>query len=276
MKDGEGFFQGVGGAKLYYQCWWSEKDPLAVLGIIHGFGEHSGRYMNVVTYLTFHGYKLYGFDHRGHGRSPGQRGHINHWGDYRGDVRAFLQMIIKQEPGRPMFLLGHSMGALIVLDYILRDPEGLRGAITSGAPIKLVVDKPWRVTLARLLSQILPRISFSIGLDKSALSRDPEVIKTYEEDPVVHGVATARWSTELFATIEWVKTHADEVRIPILMVHGEADRLSLSEGTCSFYEEVPFSDKELQIYPGGYHESHNDLDHERVTKDIRQWLERHL
>jgi alpha-beta hydrolase superfamily lysophospholipase len=185
-------------------------------------------------------------------------------------------MIIKQESGRPIFLLGHSMGALVVLDFILRNPERLRGAIISGAPMKPVVDKPWRVTLARLLSRILPRISFTVGLDKSALSRDSEVVKAYEEDPLVHGMATARWGTELFSTVEWVKAHADEVRIPILMVHGEADRLNLSEGTCSFYEKVTFPDKELQIYPGGYHEPHNDLDHERVTKDIQQWLERRL
>jgi len=276
VKRGEGFFQGVGDVQLYYQYWWPEKDARAILVIVHGFGEHSNRYTNVVNHLTSCSYGLYGFDIRGHGRSSGQRGHINDWGEYQGDLRAFLQMIIKQESDRPLFLLGHSMGGLIVLDYILRHPEGLRGAIISGALIKPTVNKPWRMTLARLVSRVLPRASFSVGLDKSVLSRDSEVIKAYDEDPLVHGVATARWGTELFATIEWVKTHADEVRIPILMVHGEADRLNSSEGTCRFYEKVAFPDRELRIYPGGYHEPHNDLDHERVIRDFEKWLRRHL
>jgi len=267
----------VGGLELYYQCWWPEEESQAILAIVHGFGEHSGRYMNVVNHLTSRGYAIYGFDHRGHGRSPGQRGHINEWEEYQEDVRAFLQMISEQESGRPIFLLGHSMGGLIALDYILHHPGGLRGAIISGAPIEPVGGaKPYLVTLARLLSRVWPRFSLSPGLDISAISRDPAVVKAYEEDPLVHGVATVRWGTELLSTIEWVKAHAEEVRIPILLIHGEADRLCSPNGSRSFFEKVTFPDKELLVYPGGYHEPHNDINYEQVMKDLEQWLEKHL
>lgn len=275
MKHSEGFFQGVAGLELYYQRWGPDKDHRAILAIIHGFGEHSGRYMNVVGHLTSRGYVVYGLDHRGHGRSHGQRGHIGEWGEYRGDVKAFLHMIMEQESGRPIFLLGHSMGALIALDYILRHPEGLRGAIISGAPMEPVVTKPYLLVLARLLSWICPRISFNVGLDKSALSRDPAVLKSYEEDPLVHGVATPRWAAEFFSTREWVKTHLANVRIPILIIHGEADRMNLSSGSRSLYEKVTSPDKQLEIYPRSYHRPHEDLDYKQVMKDLEQWLEKH-
>ncbi len=187
-----------------------------------------------------------------------------------------MHMIMEQESGIPIFLLGHSMGALIALDYILRHPEGLKGAIISGAPIEPVVTRPYLLVLARLLSWISPRISFTVGLDKSALSRDPAVLKSYAEDPLVHGVATPRWATEFFSTREWVNSHVAEVRIPILLIHGEADRLNLSRGSRRFYEKVTFPDKDLKIYPGSFHRPHDDLDHGQVVKDLEQWLEKHL
>lgn len=231
----------------------------------------------IVNHLTLHGYVVYGFDQRGHGRSSGQRGHINAWEEYRGDVKSFLNLIREQELNLPVFLLGHSMGALVVLDYLLRQPAGLRGAIISGAPIEPTgVTKPYLVALARILSWIWPHFSLPLGLDISALSRDPAVVKAYEADPLVHGVTTVRWGTEILATIEWVKANAAEVKIPILLIHGGADRLNSPHGSLSFFEKVAFPDKQLKVYPESFHESHNDLNHQQVINDIEQWLERHL
>ena len=277
MEHREGIFQGVGGLDLYYQCWGPGGERRAVLAIVHGFGEHSGRYMNIVNHLTLRSYVVYGFDQRGHGRSPGQRGHINAWEEYRGDIKSFLNLIGEQELNLPVFLLGHSMGALVALDYLIRQPAGLRGAIISGAPIEPTgAAKPFLVALARLLSRIWPHFSLPLGLDTSALSRDPAVVKAYEADPLVHGMTTVRWGTETLATIEWVKAHVAEVKIPILLIHGGADRLNSPNGSRSFFEKVAFSDKELKVYPGNFHEPHNDLDHQQVVNDIEQWLERHL
>jgi alpha-beta hydrolase superfamily lysophospholipase len=277
MDHSEGIFRGMDGLELSYQRWRRNGQPRGVLAIVHGFGEHSGRYMNIVNRLTGRGYVVYGFDQRGHGRSPGQRGHINCWEEYRGDLKAFLNMIGKQEPNLPLFLLGHSMGALVALDYLLCHPAALRGAIISGAPLEPAgVAKPYLVILARFLSRLWPRFSLPLKLDPSALSRDPAVVKAYETDRLVHGVATSRWGMESLATIERVKAQAAEVKVPMLLIHGGADRLNSPNGSRGFFENVNLCDKELKVYPGTYHEPHNDMDCEQVAKDIEQWLERHL
>jgi alpha-beta hydrolase superfamily lysophospholipase len=277
MGTREGFFKGVGSLDLYFHSWPAEGRSRAVLAIVHGFGEHCVRYPNVVNRLTPLGYEVYGFDLRGHGRSPGPRGHIDSWDEYRGDVKAFLQMVSSREPALPVFLLGHSMGALIVLDYLLHDPAGLRGAIVSGAPLEPVgVAKPFLVLLARVLSRVWPGFSFPLGLDPKGISRDPEVVKAYEADPLVHGKTTVRWGTEILKTIEWVKTHPAGVNIPILLIHGGSDPLNSPNGTRSFFEKVTFPDKEMKIYPESYHEAHNDLDYLQVMQDMALWSERHL
>jgi alpha-beta hydrolase superfamily lysophospholipase len=272
----EGYFGGVGSVDLYFQSWREEEKAKAILVVIYGFGEHCGRYLNLVNHLTPLGYGVYGFDLRGHGRSPGQRGHIQSWDEYRGDVRAFLQKVSSQEPTLPVFLLGHSMGALIALDYLLHDPARLRGAIISGAPLEPVgVAKPFLVLLARVLSRVWPRFSLPLGLDPKGISRDPDVVKAYQADPLVHGKTTVRWGTEILQTIEWVKAHAADVKIPILLIHGGSDPLNSPDGTRNFFDKVTFPDKEMKIYPGSYHEVHNDLDYGQVMKDMTQWLERH-
>jgi len=273
----EGYFGGVGSVDLYFQSWREEEKARAVLAVIHGFGEHCGRYLNVVNHLTPLGYGVYGFDLRGHGRSPGQRGHIQSWDEYRGDLRAFLQKVSPQEPTPPVFLLGHSMGALIALDYLLHNPAGLRGAIVSGAPLEPVgVAKPFLVLLARVLSRVWPRFSLPLGLDPKGISRDTDVVKAYEADPLVHGKTTVRWGTEILQTIEWVKAHAAQVSIPIFLIHGGSDPLNSPDGTSSFFEKITYPDKEMKIYPGSYHEVHNDLDYGQVIKDMAQWLEKHM
>ncbi len=122
MNHREGTFRGHGGLELYYQCWRPEGTPLAVLVLIHGFGEHSGRYMNVVNHLVPRGYAIWSFDHRGHGRSPGRRGFVRTWDEFREDIRLFLEMVRQQEGGLPVFLMGHSMGGLMVLEYALHHP----------------------------------------------------------------------------------------------------------------------------------------------------------
>jgi alpha-beta hydrolase superfamily lysophospholipase len=277
MEHEEGTFQGADGIELYYQSWRGDKETRAFLAIVHGFGEHSGRYANVVNHLTPQGYTVYGFDLRGHGRSPGQRGHINSWKEYREDVRAFLQMASQRASDLPLFMLGHSMGALIALDYLLHDPAGLRGAIISGAPLEPVgVAKPFLVMLARVLSRVWPRFSLPLGLDTKGISRNTAVVKAYEADPLVHGKTTVRWGTEILQTIDWVKDHAVEVRIPILLIHGGSDPLNSPNGTRSFFDKVTFPDKAMKIYPGSYHETHNDIDYGQVIKDMAQWLERHI
>ena len=277
MERSEGTFRGAGGIELYYQCWRPSGEAKAVVAIVHGVREYGGRYAPVADYLTAHGYAVYAFDQRGHGRSPGQRGHINAWEEYRGDAEAFLAMIGQQEPNLPVFLMGHSMGALVALDYLLAHPEGLRGAIISGAPLQPIgAPKPYQIVVARFLSRVRPRSSITSAFDGSAVSRDPEVVRAYDTDPLVFNKTSVRWGMEFLATIERVKPRATEVKIPILMIHGGADPIVSVDGSRNFFEKLGSPDKELKIYPGSYHEPHNDLDREQVVSDIGQWLDRHV
>jgi alpha-beta hydrolase superfamily lysophospholipase len=272
----EGTFKGDGGTELYDQRWRPDGAPRAALAVVHGFGEHSGRYGNLVNWFVPKGYAVYAFDMRGHGRSPGKRGHIDSYAQVRDDVQAFLNLVHQEEPGRPVFLLGHSQGGLTVLDYVLHDPSGLAGVVASGPVLCPPGVSPLLLQLSRLLSKVLPSLALEVGLDATALSRDPAVVDAYVNDPLVHGKATPRMGTELSATIEWTQTHAVDLALPCLIVHGGADRLCAPEASRAFFEKVTFADKERHEYDGYYHEVFNDAGKEKVLADVEAWLERHL
>lgn len=271
-----GHFSGWGGVDLYFQKWRQETSR-GTVGIVHGVGEHSSRYDNVVQHLASHGFVAYGYDLRGHGRSQGKRIHINHWSEYREDLHAFLELIREQEPKNPLFVYGHSMGALITLDYLVQKPRKLQGAILSGIPLEPAgIAKAHLVAVARMLSVIWPRFSMSLGLNHSALSRDPAVVKAYETDPLISERVSVRWGTESLATIARLKSRPASVVIPVLLIHGGADSLNLPLGARNLFESIPTPDKTLKIYPDRYHEAHNDLNYKEVLNDITQWLEQHL
>ena len=275
MEHRTGNFAASGGTELYYQCWLPDGEPRAILAIVHGIGEHSGRYQNVVDHLVPRGYGVYGFDHRGHGRSPGPRGHVDAWGDFVEDVDAFLRLVAAQQPGRPLFLLGHSLGGLIVLDYVLHYPDTVQGVIASGPALAQTGASPLLMALARIMSRIAPRLTLDTGLDATAISRDPAVVEAYKQDPLVHGKATARFGAEMDAAMKRTSSRAAELRLPLLILHGGEDRLVPAEASRDFFERVTFADKERHEYEGGYHESHNDIEKERVLADLADWLERH-
>lgn len=276
MQHTEGSFRGVDGLELYCQAWRPEAAPRAVLAVTHGFGEHSGRYKNVVDHFVPRGYAVYGFDLRGHGRSPGKRGFIRSWSDYRGDTAAFLKMVAEKEPHRPLFLYGHSLGGLIVLDYVLHTPEGLKGVIASGPSLGAPGISPFLLAVSRILSVILPSFAMDTKLDATTISRDPLVVKAYKEDPLVHSMGTARLGGEMNATVLWTQAHAQDIRLPLLIVQGAEDRLAPAPDSRRFFDHVTYADKERIEYPGGFHEPHNDIEHPKVMADIERWVERHL
>ncbi|ESA32935.1 alpha beta hydrolase fold protein [Leptolyngbya sp. Heron Island J] len=269
-------FCGANGLSLFYQAWYPAGTAKAVLALVHGFGEHCDRYATVTNALTEAGYIIFGFDNQGHGRSEGQRGHINHWQEYRDNVSAFLTQVRQHEPDLPLFVLGHSLGGLIVLDFALNAPQGLSGIIISGPPIRPVgIAKPYLVAIARVLSGIWPRFSMDVGAGAETLSRDPAIVNQTEDDPLTHSVATVRWGTECLVAIAAVRRNIAQLQVPILLVHGSADKVNDVKGSKEIFERIP-ADKTLKIYPGSYHEPHNDLDRNQVMNDIVEWLDNHL
>jgi alpha-beta hydrolase superfamily lysophospholipase len=277
MKHSEGNFSGANGQNLYYQSWRADKNEKAIIVLVHGFGEHSGRFMNLVNHMVPLGYSIYSFDHRGHGRSEGEPGHILNWAEFRDDLKSFLSFVRDAHPEMPTILMGHSMGGLIVLNYILLNPdEDIKTVIASAPLLAQPGISPVLVMISKLLSKIWPGFSIDTKLDANSISRDPAVIKTYQNDPLVHSRASARFGTELTRTIDWTQSHAADFNKPLLMYHGESDSLVPLAGTKTFFDSVKINEKDMHIYPGGFHEPHNDIDHQIVLQDLENWCNKYI
>jgi alpha-beta hydrolase superfamily lysophospholipase len=218
------------------------------------------------------GIELFAPDLRGNGRSPGQRGYLERWEDVREDLRRLIVWVRSERPSLPLFLLGNSLGGLVVLDYALHHPAGIRGVIAVAPPLgDLGVPRPL-LALGRILSRVWPRFSLDTGMDLSGLARDPEVAARVLRDPLFHRKGTARLSTEVTATIERVHAGAPSFPVPVLVLHGAADRMVPPEGSRRFVAGGGQPDRGLIEYPEGYHALLADTDGRRVLEDIVQWM----
>lgn len=276
MNHQEGTFKGVGNLTLFYQTWQPQSLAKANLIIIHGLGSHSNTFHSVVTHLVERGYAVYSFDLRGHGRSEGKRGHINRWSEFREDLRGFLHLVTTESPNRLCFLYGHSLGATIALDYAIRLPHALNGVILSALPIGKVGLSPFKFWIGRILSSVWPSFALNTGIDLSAGSRDPVVVAAHTQDPWRHNRGRARMSTEFFDTLAWLQAHASELKVPVLMLHGSADRTIPIAPSRAYFQKITFQDKQYIEYPGAYHDLHQDLNYLQVLVDVEHWLEQRI
>jgi alpha-beta hydrolase superfamily lysophospholipase len=278
LEHRDGTFAGAGGLPLYYQAWLppDRQQKKAVLINLHGLGDHSGLYPTLASHFPAHGIALYAYDMRGNGRSPGQRAYLRGWHEYRSDLRAFLEQVRKWEGDRPIFVLGNSLGGLVVLDYALHYPAGLRGVIAAAPPLGEVGVPPFLMALGRIMSRIWPRFSLEVGMDLSGLARDPAVVESVLADPLFHRRGTARLSTEVTAAIRRVQARAETLSVPLLILHGSADRMVPPEGSRRFFSQVHQTDRELREYPGAYHCLFADVGQEEVLKDVERWIEGHI
>jgi acylglycerol lipase len=268
----EAWFRGAGGLSLFRRTWCPAGPTRAVLINVHGLGDHSGLYPALVEHFTASGIAVYAPDLRGNGRSPGTRGHVERWDEFREDLERFVAVVRQEEPERPIFLLGNSLGGLIVLDYALHRPEGLRGVIAASPPLgRLGVPAPL-LALGRVFSRVWPRFSVRTGMDLSGLARDPVVVETVLADPLFHRMGTARLSTEVVAAIERVQSAAPRFPLPLLVLHGSADRMVPPDGSRAFMARVGQPDRELREYPGAFHALFADLDRERALTDVERWI----
>ncbi len=277
-KTGEQFqWKSRDGLTLHARKWPARDDAKLRLIIVHGIGEHSGRYRYLISYLNDHNVEVLAFDNRGHGLSEGARGHIDCWDDYRQDLKDFVERSKEQRPHLPLFVLGHSFGSLIVLDYILRYPEGLAGAVISASALQPInVATTLQIWVARMMAIVAPRFILKLNIDPNLLSRIKEMCDAYRNDPLVFDQATARWGVESLKVINRIESHAGDLAIPVLFIHGGEDGLNAVKGTEDFFHKVVFPDKQLIIYPGRFHEPHNDLGQEQVADDLVCWLKQHI
>ncbi|WNZ48407.1 alpha/beta hydrolase [Leptolyngbya boryana CZ1] len=274
MKHREGTLAGWQGMNLHYQSWHPDEPSQAVVTLVHGLGGYSNVFQNAVEYLVPQGYEVYAFDLRGHGRSAGQRGHINAWAEFREDLRLFLRFVRSQRTSCPMILWGHSLGGTIVLDYVLRSPDEIQGLIVTAPALGKVKISLVKLAIGRIMSRTVPRFSLRLGLRHLGASNP--IVEAYLNDPLRHDYASARLATEYFSTVRWIYRHAAELNIPLLIMHGSSDHVTLPEGSRLFFQQVIFPDKEHREYPGNYHDLYMDADCELVFSDLKDWLKRHL
>jgi len=277
MKHEEGFFNGANNANTYQQSWLPDGDAKAVLLIFHGLAEHSGRYMNVVNHFVPKGYAVYGLDHYGHGKSEGDRVFVPRFEQFTDTIKSYFDKVRAQQPGKPIFLVGHSMGGLISSAYLLDHQQELAGAVLSGASVQVPDNiSPTTIFMGKLLSNLLPKLGL-LGLDANDISRDPAVVDAYVNDPLVYtGKTTTRLAAELLKGMQRVSAEAGNITLPILVVHGSADKLVPSSAGQLLYDRVSSPDKTLKIYDGLYHEVFNEPERDVVLGDVEAWLEERI
>ena len=273
MKHVEGKFEGYRNLNLYYQCWLPSNEPKAVLLVAHGLAEHSGRYINIVNHFVPKGYAVYGLDQRGHGKSQGQRGYVERFSHFVSDLKTFSGIIRSKHHNAKIFIVGHSVGGTIATAYAVHYQDEFDGLILSGATLKVGASvSPGLIIIARVLSLLLPKMGLDV-IDASAISRDKTVVDAYVDDPLVYrGKIRARLGAEIIKAIQILLPQMSKIYLPILIMHGTADRLSNPRGSEMLYDRVSSRDKTLKLYDGFYHEIFNESGREQVFADMEAWL----
>lgn len=276
MKHDEFKFKTFDGLQLFGQSWQPESQPQAVICLVHGLGEHSGRYTHVAAQITQAGYTLISFDLRGHGKSEGPRGHTPSYEALMQDISSLLEVANKQFPQLPSFLYGHSLGGNLVLNYVLRYKPQLKGVIVTD-PWLCLAFKPSasKIILGKIANKIYPSFSQSSGLDTKALSHDSEVVHAYENDPLVHDHISARMFIGIYQSGQWALEHALEFPLPLLLMHGGADKIISIEASKEFANKIP-EKCTFKIWDGLYHEIHNEPEKEEVFKFLIDWLDKEV
>ena len=277
MKHHERYFKSIRDTDIYYQYWLPEGEPKAILFVVHGIAEHSGRYMNVVNHFVPAGYAVYGIDHIGHGKSDGKRVYVERFQDYTKTLKKYFDMIRGWQAEKQIFLVGHSMGGLISAAYLLEHQDELTGAVLSGPGIKVPDNISNAVIFAgKMLSVVMPKAGI-IQLDAEGICRDPAVVDAYVNDQLVYtGKITARLGAEMLKTMKHVTESAKKIRLPIMILQGGSDKLVDPSGAQFLYDSVSSEDKTIKIYDGLYHEVFNEPEHGQVLDDVNVWLESHL
>jgi len=275
MKTSDGKLTTTDGFSLYWKSWLPEGKPKAVVHLIHGYAEHIDRYMNVVNKLVPAGYAVFGNDHRGHGRSDGKRGHINSFQEYIEDESLFRSEVIKRKfPDTPCCILGHSMGSLIAMNLVEQYPDDTVCLVLSGTGSGPGPEiNSALIFITKILSRLLPGIHVKSPLPPEFISRDPETVQAYKDDPLVYNVITPRLAEQMNTYTTIGAENAGKINIPVLIQYGSLD--TALSGQQRLYDLVGARDKTIKCYEGYKHEVYNELpqDREVVLEDLREWLD---
>ncbi|MCQ9207243.1 MAG: lysophospholipase [Omnitrophica bacterium] len=267
-------FETKEGLRLFEKFERPKGNARALIVIVHGYGEHSGRYGHVVRRLVNAGYAVYVFDLRGHGRSSGARVFVRSFNEYLSDLEAYLTRVGEREPGRPLFILGHSLGGAIATLFAIDKKPDISGLILSGPLLKLPGNiSPLFIRLASLIGCILPKLPIGNKVLASLLSHDSKVVENYEKDPLTHhGGIPAGSARAINCALKRIQNGMAGISLPLLIMHGTDDRLADVKGSKELYRCARSTDKTLRLYDGFYHEILNELGKEKPINEIITWL----
>ncbi|MHB8588993.1 MAG: alpha/beta hydrolase [Candidatus Dormibacteraceae bacterium] len=268
-----GSVESADGTKLAYRA-WPKPGAATAFAVVHGLGEHAGRYARFAEGMAKHGMSTYALDLRGHGKSEGQRGHVDSWSQWTDDVSAFVRHV-EGAAGGEVIPLGHSFGGAALLSTVLAGKlPGTKRFVLSSPALKLRVKAAgWKVALAPVASKVVPRLAMDNEVDPATVSRIPEVVEAYRNDPLVHNRISSRmWTEWQKATVD-IFARASQIKMPFLVLAGTADPLVDPEGSKSLHERAK-SASTLHLLEGRYHEPFNDLGSDEVFQLIADWVGR--
>lgn len=275
MLNSESTWRTTDGLQLFAQLWQPDDRARGVVCLVHGLGEHSGRYPHVAAAFTKAGYVLQAFDLRGHGKSEGRRGHAPSWEALFDDISLSLTQAATRFPNTPLFLYGHSLGGTLVLTYSMSCDPQLAGVIATGPLLRAAFEPPaWKIGLGRLMYKLWPTFSLNNELDPTGISRDRAVVQAYVDDRWVHDRLSARLGLDMLQAGRWASQHGEDLRLPSLLMYGSADRLCSPGAIREFAEHVDH-DCTCQAWDGLYHEIHNEPEQDDVLRAMIQWLDAH-
>ena len=262
--------------RLPGRAWLAER-PRALVAIVHGLGEHCGRYAALAGALVSRRFTVVSLDLPGHGEAPGARGDAASWTVLRDQCIPAMFTLTRGMPGQPpdlpVVLLGHSFGGVLALDYALSHPRTIQGLVLSAPALRSAPVPGWKLSMARLAGKAAPKMGFSNGLDASGISRDPEVLKLRAADPLVHGKITPRVYFGFEEARARVLRDTRRLQVPTLILQGAADRVVNPQGALELSGLAPHGMVRLLTYKDGYHEVFNDLDREQAIRDLTGWLD---
>jgi lysophospholipase len=273
VRRNEGSIVGVGQLRLRYRTWEAAGARAGIL-VVHGLGEHSGRYESFASRMAYYGFSTFAMDMRGHGLSDGRRGHVPRFNALLQDLDRFRREVHGFAESRmPLFVLGHSLGGLVALRYQEEYQDAFPGAVVISPWLATSLPVPrWKVTLANVVAPLLPALPVHNGIDPTYLSHDPDIVRAYRADPLVHGRITPRFFTEAASAMGLVTQRADRLTDPILFLVAGDDRLVVADKSLRFAHRLPPSLTTIRHYPGMYHEVLNEVDRHLPMRDIRDWI----
>ena len=256
----------------FFGQYFEAKNTKAVVVLVHGMGEHSSRYKEyVIPTLVKNDFSVVTFDHFGHGKTSGKRGHNPNFEAVLTSISKAIEKAKAVFPEKPIFLYGHSMGGNAVINYVLRKEHSLTGVIATSPFLKLAFQPPaWKLSIGKILQKIAPSITMGNELNPNDISRDKVEVEKYKNDPLVHNKISPNFSLTFIDTGKWAIENASKLKIPMLLLHGTDDKIIAYKGTEAFSKNT--TNATLKLYKNGYHELHNDLCKEELMNDIIGWL----